>query len=180
MSKALWISPQRVTRNSLIDGDIDHNKLVPHIEGAQDMDVFNLLGQPLFERIDDLIANKDNNDATSINHASNADYKDLVVNPEYGVRPMLEQYAVARFLRYARYTINDKGVFVHTATNATAAEKEETDALIQDVREKAEMYANNLYNYICFNTRRFPEYVSITSTKTPPSNEPFDYGFLSF
>lgn len=112
MARSLFVRPQDVIKNTLIDGDIDSDKLIPHIEAAQDVDLFNLLGQNLYEHIDGLIADNE------IRNSGNEAYLNLTTT---FIRPMIEQYAAARFLQYARYTINDKGVFIHSANNATAA-----------------------------------------------------------
>ena len=171
MARSLFTNKNNIIKNTLISGDIDEDKIVPHIEAAQDIDLFNLLGQNLYERIDDLVADNE------IRTVGNENYLNLL---RKFIVPMIEQYAAARFLQYARYTVSEKGVFVHSASNSTPASKGEVDTLIQNIRERAERYATNMYDHLCTNSELYPEYVTTDSEQTPPSHEPQDFWFRSF
>lgn len=171
MARSLFISPADVFANTLISGDTDHDKIVPHLEAAQDVDLFNLLGQNLYEHIDNLIADG------VINEAANAAYKNLL---DRYITPYLEQYAAARYLQYARYTVSEKGVFIHATTAGTSATRDEVEALVQDIRERGERYGNDMYEHICSNTVLYPEYITTNSEQVPPSHTPYDFGFDSF
>lgn len=171
MARSLMVTPESVFQNTLISGDLDQDKLVPHIEAAQDIDLFNLLGQNLYERIDNLIADGE------IRDAGNENYLDLV---QRYITPYLQQYAAARFLQYARYTVSEKGVFIHSATNATQASQDDIDRLVRDIIERGERYGQNMWDHICSNSSRYPEYNTSNAEQTPPSSEPFDFFFTSF
>lgn len=170
-SNTFWIDPIDVIENvQSISGDIDHDKLAPAIIDAQDVDVFNLLGQPLFEHIDGLIA------GGTIRNTENENYLNLL---ERYIRPMLWKYAGSRFIKKSRYTVSDEGVSIHNPTNGSPATQAEIDELSWEEKQFAERYANDLYNHLCTNNNLYPEYGSANSEQTPFSSEPFDFGFTS-
>ena len=81
---ALFISPKYVKRKSIIDGELDADKLIQFIETAQDIHIQNYLGTNLYKKLQLLIVNN------TINDAGNADYKVLL---EDFIKPMLAWYA---------------------------------------------------------------------------------------
>lgn len=171
MARSLFTNKTNIIRNTLISGDIDEDKLTPHIEAAQDIDLFNLIGQNLYERLDNLVAD------AQIRLTPNADY--LTLMTRYIV-PYIEQYAAARFLQYGRYTIGEKGIFIHTSTGGTAATFEEVSMIIDDITARGERYGTDMYNYLCTNSNLYPEYITTNSEQTPPSHEPQDFFYRSF
>ena len=171
MAKSIFVRPTDIVRNTLISGDIDGDKIVPHIEAAQDIDVFNLLGQNLYEKIDDLVHSRE------IYDVQNADYLNLLRN---FIVPMVEQYSAARFLKYARYTVSEKGVFVHSSSDGSPASDADVQEIIGDIVERGERYATNMYNHLCQNSALYPEYTTTDSEDVPPSHMPQDFFFTSF
>lgn len=171
MARSLFTSKTGIIKYTLISGDIDEDKLIPHIEAAQDIDLFNLIGQNLYEHIDGLVADG------NIRIATNSDYLDLL---NRFIVPYIEQYAAARFLQYARYTVGEKGVFIHASTQGSVASGDEVDMIIDDIIARGERYGTNMYNFLCVNSHLFPQYNTTNSDQTPPSHEPQDYFFRSF
>lgn len=177
MAKSLFITPEDVFANTLISGDVDNDKITPHIEAAQDVDLFNILGQNLYEHIDQLVFNTSiQGNTDNINSPGNSAYRDLLVR---FITPYLEQYAAARFLQYARYTVSEKGVFVHSSTDGTPAPKNEVEDIAADIRERGERYGENMWDHLANNSRLYPEYTTTNGEQTPPSHTPFDFGFAS-
>ena len=69
---ALFVSPKYIKRKSIIDGDVDADKIVQFIETAQDIHIQNYLGTNLYKKLQSLII------AGTINDVGNADYKLLL------------------------------------------------------------------------------------------------------
>jgi len=80
MATPLFISRNDLVKNSIIDGSVDSDKLLPFIKIAQQMHIQNYLGTELYNKISALIT------AGTLTNADNPDYF-LLVN-EY-VQPML-------------------------------------------------------------------------------------------
>lgn len=76
------------------------------------------------------------------------------------VKPMLIHWAMVEYLPFAAYTISNKGVYKHGSENATNAEKNEIDFLLEKERKIAQHYTERFIDYISFNQDLFPEYNS--------------------
>lgn len=76
------------------------------------------------------------------------------------VKPMLIHWAMVEYLPFAAYTISNKGVYKHGSENATNAEKNEIDFLLEKERKIAQHYTERFIDYISFNQNLFPEYNS--------------------
>lgn len=176
MAKSLYISGNDVFRNTLIQADLDPDKLSPFIEAAQDVDIQDWLGQNLYVFLDDLIFNAGQTPLVEphINQDDRIDYKNFIINH---LKPITEQYAAIRFLRYAKFTISNKGVFVHSATDSTPADKEDVQDIINAMKDRAEFYKERAQDFLC--TALFPEYITTGGSDLPPSYETYDYGFTS-
>ena len=68
MATALFISRTDLVRNSIIDGSVDTDKLLPFIKIAQQMHIQNYLGTELYNKISLLITNG------TLTEADNPDY----------------------------------------------------------------------------------------------------------
>ena len=178
-SRSLFVDPNDITAQTLVTGDISDDKLIPYIAEAQEIELFNILGENLFNRIDDLVADGE------ITQTANQDYKYLL---DEHIRPMVVQYATARFLVRARYTISEKGAFIHTSTDGQVASQEDLNMISSEIRERAESFGSELYDELCdpsdrtdgTGRRSYPEYNTTSRNQRPPQHEPYDYHFLSF
>ena len=57
MATALFITQQDLVRNSIISGNVDYDKIIQFVRVSQEIDVQNLLGTDLYNRISaDIIA----------------------------------------------------------------------------------------------------------------------------
>ena len=70
--KALFITINDLKRKSIIDGNVDADKLIQFIEVAQDTHIQNYLGGLLYKKLQTLIIND------TISDAANSDYKSLL------------------------------------------------------------------------------------------------------
>ena len=57
MAVALFISRTDLVRNSILDGNVDTDKFIQFIKLGQEIDIQNLLGTDLYNRISDDITN---------------------------------------------------------------------------------------------------------------------------
>lgn len=145
MAQALLITDADLVKFTATNGNVDVDKFVQFIKIAQDIHIQNYLGTKLLEKIEaDIIAG-----------TLAGNYLSLVTTY---VKPMLIHWAMVEYLPFAAYTIANKGVYKHGSENATNAEKNEIDFLIEKERSIAQHYTERFINYMCFNNNLFPEY----------------------
>ena len=157
--KALFISVTDLKKKSIIDGNVDSDKIVQYIEIAQDIHIRNYLGTDLYNKIQDDI------EASSLT----GDYLTLVT--DY-VKPMLVHWAMVEYLPFAAYSIANKGVFKHSSENASNVEKEEIDFLIEKERNVAQYYTDRFVDYMSFNaSSKFPEYYTNSNDDVYPDKD---------
>lgn len=145
MAQALLITDADLVKFTATNGSVDVDKFVQFIKIAQDIHIQNYLGTKLLEKIEaDIIAG-----------TLAGNYLSLVTTY---VKPMLIHWAMVEYLPFAAYTIANKGVYKHGSENATNAEKNEIDFLIEKERSIAQHYTERFINYMCFNNNLFPEY----------------------
>ena len=150
-SKALFISIKDLKRKSIIDGNVDADKLVQFVEVAQDTHIQNYLGTDLYNKLQTLIT------GGTIDDVANADYKNLL--NDY-IKPMLIWFSQSAYLPFAIYQISNGGMYKHTSENSESVTLEEMRALLNRVTETAEFYTRRFVDYMSFNSTTFPEYTS--------------------
>ena len=112
MATALFISRTDLVKNSIIDGNTDTDKFIQFIKVAKQVEVQNLLGSDLYNKISaDIIAD-----------TLSGDYLDLVNNY---VQPTLIWFAKMTYIPFAAYQIKNGGVFKHSSETAQNVEKNE-------------------------------------------------------
>lgn len=157
--KALFISIDDLKKKSIIDGNVDSDKILQFVEVAQDTHIQNYLGGALYSKLQALIV------AAEINDVGNADYKTLLT--EY-VKPMLIWYSQATYLPFSLFQVKNGGIYKHTSENADAITKDELDYIIQRTRDNAEFYTKRFLDYMCANSTLYPEYTSNTTGEMYP------------
>ncbi len=148
-SKVLFVTPNEVKRKSIIDGNLDDDKLIQFIEVAQDLNIQGYLGTKLYIRLMDLIFTNE------IEDSEYSDYKSLLDNY---ISPMLVWYTQCNYIPFAPYQITNGGVGKHTDENSNSIEPVELDHLLGKASEFAEFYAQRFVDYMCDNSEMFPEY----------------------
>ena len=152
--KALFITINDLKRKSIIDGNVDADKLIQFIEVAQDTHIQNYLGGLLYKKLQALIL------AGTIDDAGNSDYKLLL--DDY-VKPMLTWFTQSSYLPFAMYQISNGGVFKHRSENSETISLEEMRMMLAKVTETAEFYTRRFVDYMDYNSTLYPEYVSSTN-----------------
>ena len=91
MATALFITREDLVRNSIIDGNVDYDKIIQFVKVAQEIDVQNLLGTDLYNRISaDIIAG-----------TLTGDYLSLVTD---FIQPTLIWFAQMNYIPFSAYT----------------------------------------------------------------------------
>lgn len=158
MATALFITRTDLIRNSILDGNLDTDKFIQFVKIAQEIDVQNLLGSKLYDKISaDIIAG-----------TLTGNYLTLV--NEY-VQPILIWFAQVNYIPFSAYTISKGGVYKHLAENSQSVDKTEVDYLVAKAREYANYYSTRMVDYLCFNNELFPEYTSNTDEDVDPDTD---------
>jgi len=147
--KALFITLTELKRKSIIDGNLDEDKLIQFVEVAQDVHIQNFLGTKLYDKIQTLIT------GSTLDDAANAKYKTLLNSY---IKPMLIWYSQYSFIPFAAYQISNGGIFKHTSESSQAPTQEEIDKLTAKAKDFADFYTNRFFDYIDERTADFPEY----------------------
>lgn len=139
------ISTSVLKNNSAINNNVDDTLLLNAIMEAQDIELQQILGSRLYNRILDDI---DNNELAG-------DYKMLV--DEY-CQKVVVYYATARAIPYVHYKIVNKGVNNQNSDNSTPTLFNEMNFLMKKVQNDAEFFAQRLSDFLRNNKDLFPEY----------------------
>lgn len=158
MATILFITMSDLKRNTILDGNVDVDKLLPYIKIAQEIDIRNYLGTDLYNKITNEIS------AGTLT----GDYLTLVNS---FVQPMLIHYGLVNYLPFAAYTIKNGGIYKHTSENSETASKEEIAYLVEKERDIAEYYTRRFVEYMNFNQSSFPEYTSNTNDDIHPQHD---------
>ena len=158
MATALFINRTDLVKNSIIDGNVDTDKFIQFIKVAQQIDIQNLLGTDLYNKISaDIVAG-----TLAGNYLS-------LVNTY--VQPTLIWFAQMNYIPFAAYQIKNGGVFKHSSETAQNVDKNEVDYLVAKAREYANYYSTRLVDYLSFNDNLFPEYNTNTNEDIDPDTD---------
>jgi hypothetical protein len=145
--KALFITLQELKRKSIIDGNVDTDKLIQFVEVAQDTVIQNYLGTKLYDTLQTQVIN---NTLTTNNSTLLNTY----------IKPMLIWYTQATYLPYAAYQISNGGVFKHNSENSTSVSESEITKLTRHATETADFYAKRFMDYMDDNSELYPDYTA--------------------
>ena len=160
--KALFISIDDLKKKSIIDGNVDSDKILQFIEVAQDTHIQNYLGTNLYDKLQQLIVD------AQINDVGNAIYKSLL--DDY-IKPMLIWYSQATYLPFSLFQVKNGGLYKHTSENAEVISKDDLDYIIQRTRDNAEFYTKRFLDYMCNNSTIYPEYLSNSNGDMYPDKD---------
>lgn len=160
MATTLFITPNDLKQNSILNGNIDTDAFIQFIKISQQMHVQNYLGTQLYDSI-----------TTKITTSTlTGDYLDLVT--DY-IQPMLIHYAMVDFLPFANYQVRNGGVFKHKSENSESTTKDELDLLVQKHRTFADFYAKRFVDYMgIYASSKFPEYWTNANDNMFPDRNP--------
>lgn len=156
--KALFISIDELKKKSIIDGNVDSDKILQFVEVAQDTHIHNYLGTDLYDKLQ----------AEIIAGTLAGDY--LTLLNDY-IKPMLIWYAQSEVLPFMLFQVKNGGIYKHTAENSEGINKDELDYLIQRTRDKAEFYTKRFLDFMCANSTLFPEYLTNSNGDLYPDKD---------
>lgn len=134
-------------------GNIDTDKILPHIENAQELEMMPLLGQTTYDELLSMVED------TTINKPANKCWKTLWL--DY-VTPALVFFTAEYFLPFHQYTIANAGVDKADGENYHSVGKNEVDFLVQKYRTLADGHAKRMDRYMCLHPDCFPIYCKAT------------------
>jgi hypothetical protein len=166
MATTLFITPNDLKQNTILNGNVDTDLFIQFIKIAQQMHVQNYLGTKLYDAI-----------TTKISTATlTGDYLDLTT--DY-IQPMLIHFAMVDYLPFANYQIRNGGVFKHKTENSESTSKDELDILVQKHRTFADFYAKRFVDYMgIFASQKFPEYWLNRDDDMYPDRNPNPVGWV--
>ncbi len=167
MAKALFITTKDLKRYSVLNGNIDPDKLTYWVEIAQDTEIQNYLGTKLLEKLQDLIL------AGTIGDPANVAYETLL---ETYVKPMTIYWALTLYMPFAAYTVANGGVYKHTSESSISVDKEEVDYLANKYRDIAQFYTNTFIDFMVYNQTTYPEYTANTDDDIYPDQGGANFG----
>ena len=160
MATALFINRTDLVKNSIIDGNVDTDKFIQFIKVAQQIDIQNLLGTDLYNKISaDIVAGSLAGNYLSLTNTY--------------IQPTLIWFAQMNYIPFAAYQIKNGGVFKHSSETAQNVDKNEVDYLVSKAREYANYYSTRLVDYLSFNDNLFPEYNTNTNEDISPSKSAY-------
>jgi len=145
--KALFITLDELKRKSIIDGNVDTDKLIQFVEVAQDTIIQNYLGGKLYTTLQSQVIN---NNLTTVNQTLINTY----------IKPMLIWYTQATYIPYAAYQISNGGIYKHNSENATSVSQSEITQLSKHATETADFYAKRFLDYMDENSNLYPDYTA--------------------
>jgi hypothetical protein len=153
----LVIDREQLLQRTPLNGNIDNDKIVPHIITSQDIELQTVLGTPLYERILE-------------------DVKDETLAGEYlkiynaFIVPMVAHYTAANFYLFHAFEVGNGGIYRHQSENSFTPDMADIRKLSEEQRNKAGHYRTRLNDYLCFYSSNFPEYLQTPDAGMSPNN----------
>ncbi len=143
MDDTILLRANTLAKYTPINGNVDPDLYKSCVLDAQRTRLEEILGEELYNKI---VTDFNADDLTG-------DYLELYNNY---IVPFLIHQSAAEYLLIGAYKIGNNGIFKTAPDNATAVDKVEVDYLVQNQRNKADMYKERMQRWLCKN--RLPEY----------------------
>jgi len=150
-----------LTKNTVLGGNIDVDKLRQCVLDAQVTRLEELLGETLYNKIE---TDFETETLTGVYETLYTDY----------IKPFLIRQSAVEYLKIGAFTVANNGIFQPQPNNAIAITDKNLSNLINEVRIKADMFAERMRKYLCKNT--IPEYASSSDNIVNP-NRPSNSGW---
>jgi len=145
----LFITRDDLVKRTPFGGNIQPEKLVPHVKTAQDKHLLPILGTVLFEALQTKIQN---NTVAGVYQTLLNDY----------IKDCLVHYSAVEALPFLSYTFANSGVVRNVGETSQALSKTEIDFLLDKELQSAQFYAQRLRDYLISQTTSIPEYYEAT------------------
>lgn len=143
--EVLFISDVYIKKYTIVNGAVDPNLLYPSVYLAQDKYLAPYLGDSLFEKLKDDIAN----------NTLAGDYQTLV--NDY-CRKVVLWWTMVEAIPSLTYKLDNATLVQRTSEDATPISDTVMKDAIDRAKSNAETYTKRLVDYLCANASLFPEY----------------------
>lgn len=145
MNNILLISEKTIKENSLVSNNLDGKYIQNAIRTAQDISLQPIIGQKLFERLCEGVAN---NSLTELE-------TDLV---RTYIQPILINAVMSDLVLQTTYKFRNMGTVQTTDTNLIVPSLSDLEYIRNDYNLKAQFYMNRLSDYLEANCTKFAQY----------------------
>jgi hypothetical protein len=162
---SLLISENYLKEYTNINKNVDMTILTPILQEVQDFYIIPLLGTNLYNEVLGQVT-------TSTVTALNQTLLDLVV-------PCMLHYAKMEAMPDMKYRLMNKGVMIKNSENSSAADLSEIQFLMDRSKNKAEIYAQRVTNYLNRYVSSYPLYISnVERDEIMPNRNNFTSGIM--
>jgi hypothetical protein len=164
-TRVLFLTPQYLIDNTVINGNVEQKILNKCIRTAEDKYIMPLIGSPLYES---LITKITGNTLTGV-------YKTLM--DDY-VIPCLLEYSLYEYIPFTSFKFRNKGVSKQTSPESEPADLADLSYLRENVKDSAQFYGDRLVKHLkANNSQTFPEYYQLrTIEDVPPARSDYFSG----
>ena len=148
----LFISTDRLKRDSSLGGSVDDNLLLPYILMAQDRYILPVLGTDLTNKL------------ISDIQGSSLSGNYLTLLQTY-IQPALVQFSFSVVLPFLRLRMVNNSVVTMSSEQGGTVSHDELKPLISASMDQGEFYRERLITYVTNNTSNFPEYSTNQSSE---------------
>jgi hypothetical protein len=145
----LFITRDDLVKRTPFGGNIQPEKLIPHVKTAQDKHMLPILGTVLFEYLQQQIA------------ANTVSGVYVTLLDDY-IKDCLVHYTAVEALPFLSYTFANSGIVRNVGETSNAPTKVEIDFLLDKELQSAQFYAQRLRDYLISNTTQIPQYYQAT------------------
>ena len=163
MSQALFVSANRLKRDTAIGGSVDDDLIRPYVYMAQQRWILPVLGTKLYNKI---AADIDSGSVTGV-YATLLD--DFII-------PATVQYSFVQLVPFLRLRFVNNAVVVMNSEQSQAASYEDLKPLMDQALDMAQFYRERLIDYINENTSDYPEYNTNTGSDLCPTTDNYTQG----
>lgn len=139
----ILLTDNELSKNTLLSGNIDKDKLRQCILDAQTERLEVLLGEKLYEKI---CADYD---------ADNLEDEYLILYTDY-IKPFLIRQSALEYLKIGAFSVSNNGIFQPTSQNAQPISDAQLQVLKDEMSIKANAYADRMHRWLKQNN--LPEY----------------------
>ena len=163
MSQALFVSANRLKRDTAVGGSVDDDLIRPYVYMAQQRWILPVLGTKLYDKISDDI---DAGTVTSVYETLLNDY----------IIPSTVQYSFVQLVPFLRLRFVNNAVVVMNSEQSTATTYDDLKPLMDQALDMATFYRERLIDYICNNSSDYPEYNTNTGADLSPTRNNYTQG----
>ena len=137
----ILVSDSELKAFTLLDFNIDQDKIIPYILEAQRLRLEPMIGTPLYKKL----------------QQNNLSYEYQTLINDY-VSPTLVHWALASYLNVAAYQVAEGGVFKHFSTDSETVTPNEVRNLVAEEHAKGETYARRMVDFLDTYKASYPEW----------------------